>query len=141
MVEFQEVVPPHTNTRLAFVSLILYAECNEFRVLSQACELTELTMLSCTMYDAFSCLLLFLPFLCFFRLHFHVCPPSCRRYRTWETIKLRVSCRSMFDKTAWREYFIVLSLMDENWANAMHKTILVCLLYRLSLIPFCVLHV
>jgi len=34
----------HTDAHLAFVLLILYAECNEFRALSRACGLTELTV-------------------------------------------------------------------------------------------------
>lgn len=47
----------------------------------------------------------------------------------------------MFDKTAGREYFIVLSLMDENWANAMHKTISSVYYTAFDTFYFCILHV
>lgn len=58
----------HTDARLAFVSLILYAECNEFRALSRACGLTELTVAFLRDLRLSRVLACFFHFLC---LHFY----------------------------------------------------------------------
>jgi len=61
-----------TDARLAFVSLILYAECNEFRALSRACGLTELTVaFLCDLRLSRACS--FFPFSLFTLLCLHRC--------------------------------------------------------------------